>query len=148
MLCADSLHYGTWHAAAGRQGLAGSAHHVLVKPVSPSTLFKRLKWLLADDRPMILENSGFYNIYGIQKAMDEQAEKMQSLAGARLHHRVATQKRAEVEGAVEAAFDTKEEEPEKVFAGVKKEAPPKQHSAAAKHIRNAGFAPFKGLKLH
>ncbi len=130
------------------KALRAGAHHVLVKPVSPSTLFKRLKWLLADDRPMILENSGFYNIYGIQKAMDEQAEKMQSLAGARLHHRVATQKRAEVEGAVEAAFDTKEEEPEKVFAGVKKEAPPKQHSAAAKHIRNAGFAPFKGLKLH
>jgi len=131
------------------KALRAGAHHVLVKPVSPSTLFKRLKWLLTDDRPMILEHSGFYNIYGIQKAMDEQAEKMQSLAGARLHHRIATRKRAEVETAVEAAFDKKEPEPPRPgYASVKKDAPKKRQSAAAKHIRDAGFAPFKGLKLH
>lgn len=131
------------------KALRAGAHHVLVKPVSPSTLFKRLKWLLTDDRPMILEHSGFYNIYGIQKAMDEQAEKMQSLAGARLHHRIATRKRAEVETAVEAAFDKKDPDPPKPgYASVKKDAPKKRQSAAAKHIRDAGFAPFKGLKLH
>ncbi|MDN3719550.1 response regulator [Roseibium salinum] len=74
------------------KALRAGAHHVLVKPVSPSTLYKRLRWLLTDDRPMTLEHSGFYNIYGIHKTMDEQAGKMQSLAGARLYHRVATQK--------------------------------------------------------
>ncbi|QFT31936.1 response regulator [Roseibium porphyridii] len=135
------------------KALRAGAHHVLVKPVSPSTLFKRLHWLLNDDRPMILEHSGFYNIYGIQKTMDEQAEKMQSLAGARLHHRTAVKKRAEVEDAVEEAFE-KKEEPKPIFAGVKKRAVSKdkdikkKFSAAAKHIRTAGFTGLKGFKPH
>lgn len=129
------------------KALRAGAHHVLVKPVSPSTLYKRLRWLLSDDRPIILEHSGFYNIYGIQRAMDEQAEKMQSLAGARLHHKIALQKRAEVEGVVEEEFE-KQEKPEPVFAGVKKGGVKKQHSAAAKHIRNADYVKSKDLKLH
>ncbi|MCX2722491.1 response regulator [Roseibium salinum] len=130
------------------KALRAGAHHVLVKPVSPSTLYKRLRWLLTDDRPMTLEHSGFYNIYGIHKTMDEQAGKMQSLAGARLYHRVATQKRAEVEDAVEAAFEKKAESGP-VFAGVKKEEVKAQpRSAAARHIRNAGYATVKDVKLH
>ncbi|WP_305987467.1 response regulator [Roseibium sp. MMSF_3544] len=139
------------------KALRAGAHHVLVKPLSPSTLYKRLRWLMTDDRPMILENSGFYNIYGIQRSMDEQAEKMQSLAGARLHHKIAVQKRAEVDSVVEEEFDnSKKQQP--VFAGVKKggvkknsdEAPAekKQHSAASKHIRNADYVKSKDLKLH
>lgn len=91
------------------KALRAGAHHVLVKPVSPSTLHKRLTWLLGDSRPMILEHSGFYNIFGIQKTMDKQAEKMQSLAGARLHRKIALERRAQLEGAVAAAFRTKEE---------------------------------------
>jgi len=133
------------------KALRAGAHHVLVKPVSPSTLYKRLRWLLNDDRPMILEHSGFYNIYGIQKTMDAQAEKMQSLAGARLYHKVATQKRAEVQDAVDAAFE-KKLDPNPVIEDVKEDAAkkeePKKHSAAARHIRNAGFAAVKGVKLH
>ncbi|WP_208977804.1 response regulator [Labrenzia sp. 011] len=128
------------------KALRAGAHHVLVKPVSPSTLYKRLNWILSDDRPMTLEHSGFYNIYGIQKTLDAQADKLQSLAGARLHHRIATRKRAEVEGAVEAAFDKKADRGP-VFAGGKTEEP-KQHSAAARHIREAGFASVKGGKIH
>jgi len=132
------------------KALRAGAHHVLVKPVSPSTLFKRLRWLLNDDRPMILEQSGFYNIHGIQRTMDDQAEKLQSLAGARLHHRIATRKRAAVEDAVEAAFDKKAPEPRKAYASMRKDKskPKPQHSAAAKHIRNAGFADVKGVKTH
>ncbi|WP_299820192.1 response regulator [uncultured Roseibium sp.] len=128
------------------KALRAGAHHVLVKPVSPSTLHKRLTWILNDDRPMTLEHSGFYNIYGIHKTLDAQAEKMQTLAGARLHHKIATQKRAEVEGAVEAAFENNQDRGP-MFAGEKKEEP-KQHSAAAKHIRDAGFAAVKGAKVH
>ncbi|GAB4542252.1 MAG: hypothetical protein Tsb0019_41610 [Roseibium sp.] len=128
------------------KALRAGAHHVLVKPVSPSTLHKRLEWLMRDDRPMVLEHSGFYNIYGIQKTLDEQAEKMQTLAGARLHHRIATQRRAEVEGAVEAAFD-KKPEPKDAFASVKKDKAKKQ-SAAARHIRAAGLINGPGAKLH
>lgn len=129
------------------KALRAGAHHVLVKPLSPSTLFKRLKWLLTDDRPIILEQSGFYNIYGIQRSMDEQAEKLQSLAGARLYHRVAVQKRAKVEEVVEEAFDNKPKK-DPVFAGVKKGGVEKAPSAAAKHIRNAGYVKSKDLKIH
>ncbi|MFN3252238.1 PleD family two-component system response regulator [Roseibium album] len=129
------------------KALRAGAHHVLVKPLSPSTLYKRLKWLLTDDRPMILEHSGFYNINGIQKSMDEQAEKMQSLAGARIQHKKAIQKRAEVEEVVEEEFD-RQEKKEPVFAGVKKGGVKKQQSAAAKHIRNAEYVKSKDLKLH
>nr|WP_319382359.1 response regulator [uncultured Roseibium sp.] len=134
------------------KALRAGAHHVLVKPVSPSTLFKRLQWLMADERPMILEHSGFYNIYGIQKTLDEQAEKMQSLAGARLHHKIAIQKRAEVEEVVEEEFDRAPKvEPgkkEEIFAGVKKGGTTAKHSAAARHIRNAEYVKSKDLKLH
>ncbi|MEL7527251.1 MAG: response regulator [Pseudomonadota bacterium] len=134
------------------KALRAGAHHVLVKPVSPSTLFKRLQWLMADERPMILEHSGFYNIYGIQKTLDEQAEKMQSLAGARLHHKIAIQKRAEVEEVVEEEFDrapkVEPEKKEEVFAGVKKGGTTAKHSAAARHIRNAEYVKSKDLKLH
>jgi two-component system phosphate regulon response regulator PhoB len=129
------------------KALRAGAHHVLVKPVSPSTLYKRIEWLLRDDRPMVLEHSGFYNIYGIQKTLDAQAEKMQSLAGARLYHRIATRKRAEVEGAVEAAFDKKPAEKD-TFASVNKDGAAKKRSAAARHIRSASLDPSKGLKLH
>ncbi|TYC58549.1 response regulator [Rhodobacterales bacterium] len=129
------------------KALRAGAHHVLVKPLSPSTLLKRLRWLVNDDRPMILENSGFYNIYGIQKAMDVQAEKLQSLAGARLHHKIATQKRAEVEGAVEKAFDRKNGAREISREGGTVTIKPPQ-SAAARHIRNASFAAVKTPKPH
>ena len=132
------------------KALRAGAHHVLVKPVSPSTLFKRLNWLLNDDRPMVLENSGFYNIYGIQQTMDSQAEKMQTLEGARLHHKIATKKRAEVEEAVVEAFDVKPEEPVRGpgFAKRNKNAAKKRYSSAAKHIRNAGFVQGADLKVH
>lgn len=134
------------------KALRAGAHHVLVKPVSPSTLFKRLQWLMADERPMILEHSGFYNIYGIQKTLDEQAEKLQSLAGARLHHKIAIQKRAEVEEVVEEEFDrapkVEPHKKEEIFAGVKKGGTTAKHSAAARHIRNAEYVKSKDLKLH
>ncbi|MEP3427056.1 MAG: response regulator [Roseibium sp.] len=132
------------------KALRAGAHHVLVKPISPSTLYKRLQWLLNDDRPMILENSGFYNIYGIQKTMDEQAEKMKSLEGARLYHRIATQKRAEVQEAVEEAFDIKPDIrlDELGFAKRSKDLSKKRHSAAARHIRNGGFSPGNDHKFH
>ncbi|WP_428670696.1 response regulator [Roseibium sp.] len=130
------------------KALRAGAHHVLVKPVSPSTLFKRLQWLVNDDRPMILEHSGFYNIYGIHKAMNEQAEKLQSLDGARLHHRIAIQKRNKVEDAVEVALDEDQAAEEQAADGgdevIFKETP----SAAVKHIRNAEFATIKDVKLH
>ena len=61
------------------KAMRSGAHHLLVKPLSPSTLYARLRWLVADDRQMILEHSGFYTIQGIHKMLDSQAEKMKAL---------------------------------------------------------------------
>lgn len=129
------------------KALRAGAHHVLVKPLSPSTLHKRLKWLLNDTRPMILENSGFYNIYGIQRAMDEQAEKMQSLAGARFNHQKAVAQRIKVQDAVEEAFEAEHKQEERGFAAPRQLRGAKPQSAAARHIRTAGFAPSKDVKI-
>lgn len=128
------------------KALRAGAHHVLVKPVSPSTLHKRLSWIMNDERPMILEHSGFYNIYGIHKTMDAQAEKMQSLAGARLHHKIATEKRAEVEDAVEAAFETKKP-PEPALGRRNRNTRGRSVSSAATKPRpNSGFAAVRDIK--
>lgn len=121
------------------KALRAGAHHVLVKPLSPSTLYKRIEWLLTDDRPMVLENSGFYNIFGIQKLMDEQAEKVKSLANARINHHTAVKKRAAVEGVVEEAFEKKAAPAATETGGFARraEGSKKRQSAASRHIRNA-----------
>lgn len=91
------------------KALRAGAHHLLVKPLSPSTLFSRLQWLLRDDRPMVLEHSGFYNIHGIHQALDAQAEKIQTLDRARTHHETATKRLAELQGTVDKVFNGRED---------------------------------------
>ncbi|WP_346906276.1 response regulator [uncultured Roseibium sp.] len=105
-LCYVPLLFITAHGtrALVDKGLRAGAHHLLVKPLSPSTLCSRLKWLLTDERPMILENSGFYNIEGIHKTLDVQAEKIRSLENARSYHEQATKRLAAVQSAVEKEF--------------------------------------------
>ncbi|MEJ8476029.1 response regulator [Roseibium algae] len=87
------------------KALRAGAHHLLVKPVAPSMLLKRLQWLMNDDRPMVLENSGFYNILGIRESMDEQAEKLQNLENARTYHEQAIRRIAKVQCAVDKEFN-------------------------------------------
>ncbi|WP_417671812.1 response regulator [Roseibium sp.] len=88
------------------KALRAGAHHILVKPVSPATLYNRLRWIVNDERPLVLENSGFYNIHGINKALDVQAEKIQTLENARSYHDNAIKRLVEVKGTVEKAFNT------------------------------------------
>ncbi|WP_417683962.1 response regulator [Roseibium sp.] len=92
------------------KALRAGAHHILVKPVSPATLYNRLRWLVNDDRPLVLENSGFYNIHGIQRALDEQAEKIQTLENARTYHEQAIRRLVEVQGTVEKEFNAQKGE--------------------------------------
>lgn len=107
-LCYVPLLFITAHGtrALVDKGLRAGAHHLLVKPLSPSTLHSRLRWLLTDERPMILENSGFYNIEGIHKTLDVQAEKIKTLENARTYHQQATRRLAEVQSAVEKEFSS------------------------------------------
>lgn len=92
------------------KALRAGAHHLLVKPVSPSTLHTHLRWLLTDERPMTLEPSGFYTIDGVHKALDAAQEKMQTLDNARAYHEQATRKYAEMQNAVEEVFSGEEAE--------------------------------------
>lgn len=105
-LCYVPLLFITAHGtrALVDKGLRAGAHHLLVKPLSPATLYSRLQWLLTDERPMILESSGFYNIDGIHKTLDVQAEKIRTLENARNYHEQATRRLAAVQSAVEKEF--------------------------------------------
>jgi len=87
-LCFVPLMFITAHGtrALVNKALRAGAHHLLVKPLSPSTLYSRLRWLVQDERQMILEHSGFYNVAGINETMNAQAEKLQSLHQARVHN--------------------------------------------------------------
>ena len=107
-LCYVPLIFITAHGtrALVDKGLRAGAHHLLVKPLSPSTLHSRLAWLVTDDRPMILENSGFINIEGIHQSLDQQTEKLKTLEGARLYHEQATKRLAAVQNAVEQEFSS------------------------------------------
>lgn len=105
-LCYVPLMFVTAHGtrALVDRALRSGAHHLLVKPVSPSTLYKRLRWLMADDRPMILEHSGFFNIQGIHQTLDAQKERNRTLAEARtLHHR-SVNRLVKLRGQVEKEF--------------------------------------------
>ncbi len=130
------------------KALRAGAHHVLVKPVSPSTLFKRLQWLVSDDRPMILENTGFYNIYGIHQALNDQAEKLQSIDGARLHHRIEVQKHILDDVAPEDDFEETPDTPggEDVVAGP--DVGLRQQAMTSSLVKENGFAAVKDVKLH
>ncbi|MBO0346243.1 response regulator [Roseibium limicola] len=105
-LCYVPLLFVTAHGtrALVDRALRAGAHHLLVKPVAPSTLFNRLRWLMADERPMILEHSGFYNIRGINRVLDEQKERSRSLDQAQMVHDRTVQKLVKVRGAVEKEF--------------------------------------------
>ena len=67
--------------------MRAGAHQLLVKPLSPSALHKRLLWLLQDDRRFERdEASGCYVVAGVDKAFETAIDRRKSLAQARIHH--------------------------------------------------------------
>ncbi|MFD1694448.1 response regulator [Roseibium aestuarii] len=105
-LCYVPLLFITAHGtrALVDRALRSGAHHLLVKPVAPSTLYNRLRWLMADSRPLVLDNSGFYNIQGVHKLLDAQKERTRSLDNARQLQERSVQNLVKVRGAVEKEF--------------------------------------------
>lgn len=105
-LCFVPLLFVTAHGtrALVDKALRAGAHHLLVKPVSPSLLFSRLRWLLNDDREFVLDKHGFYTIDGVGELLDAQAGKMQTLDSARAYHERATRRYQEALEAVEQVF--------------------------------------------
>ncbi len=121
------------------KALRAGAHHILVKPVAPATLYNRLRWLVNDDRPMVLENSGFYNIQGINEALDSQAEKIQTLESARIYHEQAIKRLVEVKGAVEKEFNgTMPEDEHKTEQVPAKKPSSRAFASAARASRRTG----------
>ncbi|ADZ70792.1 response regulator [Polymorphum gilvum] len=110
-LCFVPVLFVTAHGtrALVEKALRAGAHHLLVKPVSPSTLYNRLRWLVADDRPFVPDRHGFYTIKGVDKLLDEQAAKMQTLDNARAYHERAHRRYAEVQEAVDQVFSTEDQ---------------------------------------
>lgn len=67
--------------------LSAGAHHLLVKPLAPSALYKRLLWLIGDSREFVLdEATGFHTIAGVESALVADRQKRKSLLRARVHH--------------------------------------------------------------
>jgi two-component system, OmpR family, phosphate regulon response regulator PhoB len=58
------------HAQAGlvAEALRAGAHQVLVLPISASTLYRRLDWLVNDDRPFELKD-GHYVVEGLEERL-------------------------------------------------------------------------------
>lgn len=58
------------HAKAGlvAEALRAGAHQVLVLPTSASTLYRRLDWLINDDRPFELKD-GHYVVSGLEERL-------------------------------------------------------------------------------
>lgn len=58
------------HAKAGlvAEALRSGAHQVLVLPTSASTLYRRLDWLVHDDRPFELKD-GHYVVSGLEERL-------------------------------------------------------------------------------
>ncbi len=55
--------------------IQAGAHFVLAKPFSPSSVLTRLKWVLADDRPMIVTRAGSYIVAGAEKVFYSKNER-------------------------------------------------------------------------
>ncbi|NVK34838.1 MAG: response regulator [Rhodobacteraceae bacterium] len=106
-LCYVPILFLTAHGtlALVEKSLRAGAHHVLAKPVSPSTLYKRLKWLIRDDRPLVLQTNGFYNIEGINDVLDQQTRKILTYENAQLHQQEAIRQLIEVRGTLAREFE-------------------------------------------
>lgn len=106
-LCFVPLLFITAHGtrALVDKALRAGAHHLLVKPVSPSMLYARLRWLLNDDRKFLQDKHGFYTVDGVGELLDAQAGKMQTLDHARAYHERATRRYQEAIEAVEQVFN-------------------------------------------
>ena len=55
-------------AALVAEALRAGAHQVLVLPTSASTLYRRLDWLVNDDRPFELKD-GYYVVSGLEERL-------------------------------------------------------------------------------
>ncbi|WP_430512404.1 response regulator [Pannonibacter phragmitetus] len=106
-LCFVPLLFVTAHGTRAfvEKAFRAGAHHLLAKPVSPSMIHGRLNWLLNDARQLIPDKNGFYSIEGVGLLLEQQADKMKTLDGARAYHQRATRRYQEVRETVDHVFN-------------------------------------------
>lgn len=80
------------------RAMEAGAHHVLVKPLSPSVLLDRITALAGDSRPFILNTAGdAYEIEGVHKVLARQNARTSALMKARQFHDVAVKRAQTIE---------------------------------------------------
>lgn len=117
--------------------LRAGAHHILAKPVSPSTLYKRLQWIMRDDRPLVLQKNGFYNIDGIDTVLDQQARKIITYENAHLHQQEAIRKLVEVQETLAREFDPSSGEERRAVDADYPYEPDERYGRAGENVRRA-----------
>ncbi len=90
----------------------GGAQCVLVKPISPSVLQKRLEWISRDSRPFEYDETGHCVIRGVEAILDQHQERFETLNQAREYHDLMTRQVTQIQDEVDAVFKSVEPDPE------------------------------------
>ncbi|MEM1049164.1 MAG: response regulator [Pseudomonadota bacterium] len=90
----------------------GGAQCVLVKPISPSVLQKRLDWISRDSRPFEYDETGHCVIRGVEAILDQHQERFETLNQAREYHDLMTRQVTQIQDEVDEVFKSVEADPE------------------------------------
>lgn len=88
----------------------GGAQCVLVKPISPSVLQKRLEWISRDSRPFEYDETGHCVIRGVEAILDQHQERFETLNQAREYHDLMTRQVTQIQDEVDEVFKSVEAE--------------------------------------
>lgn len=84
----------------------GGAHTVLVKPISPRMLLKRLEWISRDSRPFEYDETGRCVIKGVEEILNDNDERFEALNQARQYHDLMTRQVTQQQDAVDKIFES------------------------------------------
>lgn len=105
----------------------GGAHTVLVKPISPKVLQTRLEWVIRDDRPFEVDETGHCVVDGVSSLLDNHNERFIALTQAREYHELMTRQVTKKQDLVDKIFDAEPaeeaDELEDAVVGEEEEAP-------------------------
>jgi len=90
----------------------GGAHTVLVKPISPKVLQTRLEWVIRDDRPFEIDETGHCVVDGVSSLLDNHKERYIALTQAREYHELMTRQVTQKQDEVDKIFKAASSEPE------------------------------------
>lgn len=89
----------------------GGAHTVLVKPISPKVLQTRLEWVIRDDRPFEIDETGHCVVDGVGSLLDNHKERFIALTQAREYHELMTRQVTQKQDEVDKVFNAEMTEP-------------------------------------